>query len=77
MKKNIINTILTYTLMTFLLASNATFTPQKSNELIDNSSISTYANKCEWRYKTEDGKLYKRLYDTTTLSWVGDWILVR
>lgn len=76
MKKNIINTILTYSLMTFLLASNAAITPQQSNELIDNSNISTYANKYEWRYKTENGKLYKRLYNTTTLTWAGDWILI-
>ena len=28
----------------------------------------------EWRYKVIDGKLYKRLYDTTNKKWLTDWI---
>lgn len=27
-----------------------------------------------WRYKTENGVLYKRKYNVTTQQWVGDWI---
>lgn len=30
----------------------------------------------EWRYKKENGHIYKRLYNCTTGYWVGDWILV-
>ena len=26
-----------------------------------------------WRYKTEDGKLYKRQYNYSTGKWIGDW----
>lgn len=29
-----------------------------------------------WKYKTENGKLYKRLWDVTNLVWIGNWILV-
>lgn len=29
-----------------------------------------------WKYKTMDGKLYKRLYNYTKEQWIGDWILV-
>jgi len=29
-----------------------------------------------WRYKEVDGVLYKRLYDYSTGTWIGDWILV-
>lgn len=28
----------------------------------------------EWRYKIEDGKLYRRQYNYTEQCWVGDWI---
>jgi len=30
-----------------------------------------------WRFKIENGKLYKRLYHYTKGCWVGDWIFVR
>ena len=30
-----------------------------------------------WRYETrEDGRLYKKLYNYTADSWIGEWILV-
>lgn len=29
----------------------------------------------DWRFKIEDGKLYRRLYNYTEQCWVGDWIL--
>ena len=28
----------------------------------------------KWYYKTINGKLYKRLYDTTHEKWLTDWI---
>lgn len=30
----------------------------------------------EWRYKVENGHLYRRLYNRTKERWEGDWILV-
>lgn len=30
----------------------------------------------QWVYKTENGKLYKRLKNLTTGKWLTDWILV-
>lgn len=30
----------------------------------------------EYVYKIENGKLYKRLYNYSTLEWIGDWIYV-
>lgn len=30
----------------------------------------------EWRYKTENGKLYKRQYNCTKTKWIGSWQLV-
>ena len=50
------------------------------------ATISTYASEAtnvevrtdyrEWRYKIEDGKLYKRLYNASTGLWETDWIYV-
>lgn len=28
----------------------------------------------EWRYKVINGKLYRRLYDTTHEKWLTDWL---
>lgn len=30
-----------------------------------------------WIYKTENGKVYKRLYNASTGNWAGEWIYVR
>ena len=38
--------------------------------------ISQYSCDTEWRYKTENGKLYRRLYDLTNHRWLGNWELV-
>ena len=38
--------------------------------------IRPMADKFEWKYKIINGKRYKRLYNVTKHSWVGDWIPV-
>ena len=40
------------------------------------SSIEPQSNKLIWIFKTENGKRYKRLYNTSTGNWVGDWIYI-
>ncbi len=40
----------------------------------ENSSISTYADRIEWRYTITNGVLYKRLYNYSKNIWIGDWI---
>ena len=40
-------------------------------------TITPYADNTIWRYMEKDGKLYKRLYNTSTGLWVGDWIYVK
>lgn len=35
-----------------------------------------YSDIIEWRFKIEDGKLYKRLYNYSKAEWVDDWIYV-
>lgn len=40
------------------------------------NSIAPLSAKLIWIYKTENGKRYKRLYNTSNRSWIGDWIYV-
>ncbi len=42
---------------------------------LEKSAIKTRGT-AEWRYKIENGKIYKRLMDTSTGQWLGDWILI-
>lgn len=39
----------------------------------EESMVSPCADDIQWRYKEENGKLYRRLYNYSTDSWVGDW----
>jgi hypothetical protein len=55
--------------------------PVKAAENINPANGQTYisitpaAATIDWRYKVEDGKLYKRLYNYQKQEWVGEWIL--
>lgn len=40
------------------------------------NSVSPRSHATEWIYKTENRKIYKRLYNTSTRDWIGDWIYV-
>lgn len=40
------------------------------------SSVRPLSDIIKWRYKSVNGKLYKRLYNYSKGQWVGDWILV-
>lgn len=39
-------------------------------------TASPQSHVIEWVYKDENGKRYKRLYNATTNTWVGEWIYV-
>lgn len=39
-------------------------------------TVSPQSDVIIWKYKNENGKLYKRLYNTSTRTWIGDWIYV-
>lgn len=38
--------------------------------------IQPMAHDIQYVYKIEDGKMYKRLYNYSTLEWIGEWIYV-
>lgn len=35
--------------------------------------IMPYKDDIEWRYKVENGNLYRRLYNYMTNAWIGPW----
>lgn len=53
---------------------SATFNSNPS--VISDSSSDARSENIGWKYKVENGKLYKRLYNYTNRTWIGDWILV-
>lgn len=53
-------------------ASAPVLTPLQSG----NDVVSPLSDVITWRYKIEDGKIYKRLYNSTTQTWIGEWIYV-
>lgn len=46
------------------------------NSLDTANSASPYSDHLVWKYKYENGKFYKRLFNATTGVWMTDWILV-
>jgi hypothetical protein len=42
----------------------------------EDTTVSPLSDIIEWRYKEQNGKLYKRLFNYTKEKWVGDWQLV-
>lgn len=39
-------------------------------------TVSPQSDIIKWIYKIENGKKYKRLYNASTASWIGDWIYI-
>lgn len=38
--------------------------------------IMPMSDAISWVFKEENGKLYKRLYNHSTVTWIGNWIYV-
>lgn len=78
MKKNIKITTLLLTCTMLVIASPInTISVQASDtntytEAVQSSRSATIG----WRYKRVNDVLYKRLYDYSSNSWIGDWIIV-
>ena len=71
------------TLMAFACPSTSLTVNAASNvqedsiaTLSDAYGIMPLQDDIHYRFKIEDGKLYKRLYNHTTQEWIGDWIYV-
>ena len=64
------------TLALLLLITTAPISYFNNAMIVSASDIQPHADDIRWRFKTENGKTYKRLYNYTRHQWVGDWILV-
>lgn len=69
-------TVLTLSLCSLQPAITATASNQTYSVEQDRGSISPKSDIKRWLYKIENGKVYKRLYNTSTGVWIGDWIYV-
>ncbi len=56
-----------------LFSPSFTLTAQAANS---DAIVDPCADVYEWRFKVENGKLYKRLYNVTANEWAGNWIYV-
>lgn len=50
--------------------------PVYAQENISSATIETRADILEWVFKTENGKMYKRLWNASKNRWETDWILI-
>ncbi len=46
-----------------------------SDTLYQSQICVPFSENIEWLYKFVDGKIYRRLYNHSTLEWIGDWEL--
>ena len=57
------------------LTVSAQNTTSKPSTVISEEDSSVYSGDViVWKYKTMNGKLYKRKYNQTTKKWIGKWI---
>lgn len=76
LKKSILSIALALSLCaTPLSVSAAVSTPIMSANTGEHSA-SPQSDVITWRYKIENGKIYKRLYNASTLKYIGGWIYV-
>ena len=71
-------TLMVFTCPTTSLTVNAASNVQDDSivTLSDDYGIMPLMDDIQYRFKIEDGKLYKRLYNYSTAEWIGDWIYV-
>ena len=58
----------------FILLSNTLPCDASQQIAIKATEVEVRADKIVWKYKLINGKLYKRLYNATNDTWIGDWI---
>lgn len=77
-KKAILTTasILTLSVCSLLPVATVSASSQKVSMEQCENSVTPRSDIKKWVYKVENGKIYKRLYNASTASWIGDWIYV-
>lgn len=75
MKQHIIILLSTFALLGIPHADNLFYNSLSYDaRIINGNGITPRSEIKEWRYKIENGVLYKRLYNCTTNKWEGNWI---
>lgn len=75
-KKVVFSVLFLLSLLSTALPVSA-FAKEDSHILFsDDFGASSKTEDIQWRFKIENGKLYKRLYNYSTHTWIGDRILV-
>lgn len=76
-KKRFVSLVICALILSFNLNMNV-FATQSSNNwhVTQNTESSAMPTAAEivWKYKIENGVVYKRQYNTLTQQWIGDWI---
>jgi len=78
LKKTILLTACAFSLSLPLLPATAAVSapePIPQVQALPDSAV-PYADNVYWVPKVENGKLYKRLYNASTDTWIGGWVYV-
>lgn len=78
-KKRFVNFIMYCMVISFTLNVNALAGSILGDSYVmenTKSNVEPTAAEIVWKYKIENGVVYKRQYNTATKEWIGDWIRV-
>lgn len=64
------------TLISSIIMCSAPVIAAQQKYMVVSAEIEPRTDIKEWRYKIENGNLYKRLYNYTRNRWETDWIFV-
>lgn len=76
LKKSILTMALALSLCAAPLSVSAAASSPIEPANTGESSVSPQSDAIIWRFKVENGKIYKRLYNASTGSYIGEWIYV-
>lgn len=65
-----------FALMVFACPSATLSAQAASSDAAVEASVQPRADDIRYVYKIVDGKMYKCLYNYSTLEWIGDWVYV-
>lgn len=75
LKKSVLTMALALSLCATPLSVSAASSPVEPTNIRE-SSVSPQSDAIYWRFKIENGKIYKRLYNSSNGTYIGDWIYV-
>ena len=64
-------------LFLFIFIIGTPFCHMETLTTVQASEIQPLSDDIRWIYKEENGRIYRRLYNYTTASWIGNWERVK